>query len=332
MAVDKLVDSTQLNADLTSVANAIRVKGGTSGQLAFPAGFVSAVQAIPTGITPTGTKQISITENGTTTEDVTNYANAEITVNVSGSSDPDLAVFDYTNFSNNRINTGPTNRYFAQNCTQKKVKVILNDSYSGISPCFFGAAEQLEEVEIQTNGTITDLSTGPIVYQSHVKHLTLNFSTKDVHASGWGAYTFRDAGDGTGNSCRIDGQPIDLSGVESDTTTLCSSGMFYQAKINYVRFKPNTLNMSGTAHLSHGITSGSDVADEDSMISTINALGETTTGTIGWIGTSNARRTQIESLMGRVDDSNGYHLFVKDPSGSLSLADFVTNVKGWTLA
>lgn len=49
MAVDKLVDSTQLNADLTSVANAIRTKGGTSAQLAFPSGFVSAVNAIPTG-------------------------------------------------------------------------------------------------------------------------------------------------------------------------------------------------------------------------------------------------------------------------------------------
>ena len=36
------------------------------------------------GITPTGTKQISITQNGTTTEDVTNYASAEISVNVSG--------------------------------------------------------------------------------------------------------------------------------------------------------------------------------------------------------------------------------------------------------
>jgi len=84
MAADKLVDSTQLDSDLTSVANAIRIKGGTSGQMAFPAGFVSAVQAIPTGITPTGTKQISITANGTTTEDVTNYASAEITVNVSG--------------------------------------------------------------------------------------------------------------------------------------------------------------------------------------------------------------------------------------------------------
>jgi len=49
MAVDKLVDSTQLDADLTSVANAIRTKGGTSGQLAFPAGFVQAIGDISTG-------------------------------------------------------------------------------------------------------------------------------------------------------------------------------------------------------------------------------------------------------------------------------------------
>lgn len=49
MAVDNLVDSAQLDADLTSVANAIRTKGGTSGQLAFPAEFVSAIEAIETG-------------------------------------------------------------------------------------------------------------------------------------------------------------------------------------------------------------------------------------------------------------------------------------------
>lgn len=82
MALDKLVDSAQLDSDLASVANAIRTKGGTSTQLAFPQGFVSAVQNIQTGITPTGTKQITITANGTTTEDVAQYANAEITVNV----------------------------------------------------------------------------------------------------------------------------------------------------------------------------------------------------------------------------------------------------------
>lgn len=49
MAVDKLVDSTQLDSGLTSVANAIRAKSGGSSQLAFPAGFVSEIQAIPSG-------------------------------------------------------------------------------------------------------------------------------------------------------------------------------------------------------------------------------------------------------------------------------------------
>lgn len=49
MAVDKLVDSTQLDADLTSIANVIRTKGGTSAQLAFPSEFVSAINAITTG-------------------------------------------------------------------------------------------------------------------------------------------------------------------------------------------------------------------------------------------------------------------------------------------
>ncbi|MBP5720416.1 MAG: leucine-rich repeat protein [Bacteroidales bacterium] len=49
MALDKLVDSTQLDADLTSVANAIRTKGGTSADLEFPSGFVTAIGNISGG-------------------------------------------------------------------------------------------------------------------------------------------------------------------------------------------------------------------------------------------------------------------------------------------
>ena len=49
MALDKLVDSTQLDADLTTVANAIRSKGGTSAELSFPSGMAAAIGAIPTG-------------------------------------------------------------------------------------------------------------------------------------------------------------------------------------------------------------------------------------------------------------------------------------------
>ena len=61
MSVDKLVDSAQLDADLTSVANAIRTKGGTSASLAFPAEFVSAIAAIPTGGgSPTATFEATV--------------------------------------------------------------------------------------------------------------------------------------------------------------------------------------------------------------------------------------------------------------------------------
>lgn len=50
-----------------------------------------------TGTTPTGTKSITITENGTTTEDVTNYASAEITVNVQGGgSSPFVKLYETT--------------------------------------------------------------------------------------------------------------------------------------------------------------------------------------------------------------------------------------------
>lgn len=49
MAIDKAVDSANLDASLTSVADAIRTKGGSSASLAFPDGFVSAIQAISTG-------------------------------------------------------------------------------------------------------------------------------------------------------------------------------------------------------------------------------------------------------------------------------------------
>ena len=58
MSVDKLVDSAQLDADLAIVASAIRTKGGTSAQLAFPAGFVSAIENIPSGGTSKNTQVV----------------------------------------------------------------------------------------------------------------------------------------------------------------------------------------------------------------------------------------------------------------------------------
>lgn len=84
---------------LTAIANAIRSKLGV--QTTYkPAEMADAIDSISGGITPTGTKQISITGNGTVTEDVTNYANAEITVSVPTGGGGNFATGTYTPESN----------------------------------------------------------------------------------------------------------------------------------------------------------------------------------------------------------------------------------------
>lgn len=49
MAEYAVVNKTQLDADMTSVADTIRTKGGTTEQLAWPDGYKTAVEAIQTG-------------------------------------------------------------------------------------------------------------------------------------------------------------------------------------------------------------------------------------------------------------------------------------------
>lgn len=51
MADYKFVNADQLDSDLSSIANAIRKKGGTSASMSFPNGFSSAINAISTGVT-----------------------------------------------------------------------------------------------------------------------------------------------------------------------------------------------------------------------------------------------------------------------------------------
>ena len=49
MALDKVVDSAALDAGMTAVADAIRAKAGTTGPLAWPDGFATAISGIETG-------------------------------------------------------------------------------------------------------------------------------------------------------------------------------------------------------------------------------------------------------------------------------------------
>ena len=53
-----MADYLTTDTELASIAGAIRTKGGTSAQLTYPAGFVSAINALPSGGGATWTEHI----------------------------------------------------------------------------------------------------------------------------------------------------------------------------------------------------------------------------------------------------------------------------------
>lgn len=120
MAVDKLVDSTQLDADLTSIANAIRTKGGTSASLAFPAGFVSAIGDIPSGgggAVQTGTF--------TVVSDIT-VASTGTDINIGFSGQPDYVQFWLDKDDYDDLASPPANYYW---CVLAKQKSTVFSTY-----------------------------------------------------------------------------------------------------------------------------------------------------------------------------------------------------------
>lgn len=88
------------------------------------------------------------------------------------------------------------------------------------------------------------------------------------------------------------------------------------------RIKPNTLGISPSGVWG----TGSTLWSAESFVSLANGLNANAEGkTFTFLAN---QKTYIQSLMGF--NSNG--TFVASDSGTLSLADFITTVKGWTLA
>ena len=78
---DYLTNST----DLGAVADAIRAKGGTSAQLVYPSGFVTAIQNIPSGGSITvATATASSTQRNITFAGVSEYPEFFVVQNTSG--------------------------------------------------------------------------------------------------------------------------------------------------------------------------------------------------------------------------------------------------------
>ena len=76
----------------------------------------------------------------------------------------------------------------------------------------------------------------------------------------------------------------------------------------------------------------SDALKDDSIVSICNGLSEAATSQT--LTMTSAVKTRMQSMMGTVAVPSGktYHVFTPDENGTVSIYNFVTNTKGWTLA
>ena len=263
MAVDKLVDSTQLDADLTSVANAIRAKSGGSSQLAFPSGFVSEIGNIP-----------------------------------SGGQSPVYGVY---------------NIYIQGNAGQGTVVEGVFPDLTTLN-LFAESAGTITRVDLTSQKTVTIISSCSVQYNGGaLKEIDLHGGKAIIGPSS--SYGLR---------YRVNLETVNAKCVVATTNT--NNQFTGSSKLKTIYFQENAQTIS--------VTISACPLDNASLVSLANGLSDSPTSST--LTLSSTRKATATTLMGTVsqvtDGDSTYDFFTADPNGTVTLAEFITNTKGWTLA
>lgn len=281
------IDATQLDSDLTSVANAIRTKGGTSAQLAFPAGFVSAVEAIPSG----GGDTLEI--KGVESVNLQWQAGLPVKFKI---------ISDHLG----NVTLRPNDSGLGERATHvEEIEIAANEQATGI----------LLDANFRYNGVYAlrkiDLNFIPI---ANIYNCSFAYGTnKNPYFEDFLGLNFALCG---GANYRI-GKFENMGALKNVT---CKPNTLGQ--LDMVASNRNWWNLSASSLLT-----------DASLCQIANALCATHTSTLTLHATPKARCSTLMGTVSQVTDDTGtYDFFTQDGSGTVTLADFITNTKGWTLA
>ena len=263
------------DTDLTSVADAIRAKGGTSEQLAFPNGFVNAVEGIQTG-------------GG---DDVIRIGGALWQIDSAWSTVPDVLKIEF----------------------QSSMTFSFRQQYSNVS--------RLIDVIITYASDDIEVSFGSGAFSSGNKAGNL----RTIDCGGRLTKMFPD------ETFRYQSGLVSINAILwlSDDATLWDRTFVNCYALEEIRFLENSITVSGIP------LGNSNSLSDDSLISIANALviSTDTTCTVTLHATPKARCGEILGTVSAVTEGDTtYDFFTQDEAGTVTLTEFITNTKGWTLA
>ena len=192
-------------ADLTAVADAIRAKGGTAAQLVYPSGFVSAIQAIQTGVTPQlivttsagaavtatkGSKTVSGTAgaDGTCTLELSEAGEWSVTSSLNGNSNTQTVLIGMQTVDIRLLDSVFTNNSWETIIAVCKAGNVPDSWAVGNSKNMtIGGAEYQIDIIGKNHDTYADgSSTAPLTFQMHDCYATTYaMNAANTNVGGW---------------------------------------------------------------------------------------------------------------------------------------------------